>query len=125
MKSVLVIEEDDFGFYFPIEEMKEYDIETIKVRNAYEALEVIKNSDIEFAFIDAVRPGNEDAIEITKKIKTIAPSVPIILISFSAAPDIVINSFNAGCDDYILKPLTADKLYRILEKRRYLINSLQ
>ena len=51
-----------------------------------------------------------DGIEATKEIKKILPEIPIIAQTAFAMKGDEEKFLEAGCDDYISKPLKADKL---------------
>jgi CheY-like chemotaxis protein len=42
--------------------------------------------------------------------------VPLVFISGHAAPASRVEAFAAGCDDYLVKPIDFNKLYRVLER---------
>ena len=48
--------------------------------NAAAAMEVVKNKEFDIAFIDIVMPG-KDGVAILEEIRTIAPKLPIVMMS--------------------------------------------
>ena len=52
----------------------------------------------------------------SSEIKKIMPSVPIIAQTSFAMSEDRQKCFEAGCDDFITKPLNIDELYRKIEK---------
>jgi DNA-binding response OmpR family regulator len=116
MMTILVIERDELSFYLTKALLKKSNAIAIRVHDWTETKEILKKFPVDMVMIDSCLPGNQDAIEITKKVKFFAPEVPVIIKSDASAPDVIIQSFYSGCDDYIQKPLSYKAFYPIIEK---------
>lgn len=76
-------------------------------------LEAGKNVDL--ILMDMRMPG-KSGFETTRAIKEIAPDVPVIAQTAYAYQDDPMLCINAGCDDYISKPILPDKLLELCKK---------
>jgi two-component system, chemotaxis family, chemotaxis protein CheY len=57
-----------------------------------------------------------DGITAVKEIKKISHNAKIIMVTSHGQEDMVISAIKAGASGYILKPITADKLEKAIEK---------
>ena len=77
--------------------------------------EIKKNREYDIIFMDIQMP-EMDGIEATKLIKEITPNIPIIAITANAFENEMIEIKEAGCVDYITKPLNKDVLMKSINK---------
>jgi response regulator RpfG family c-di-GMP phosphodiesterase len=89
----------------------------------FDALEHIRNNDIDVALVDYMMPGM-NGVELTRQIKSIQPDVPVIMIT--AVHDdksVKIGAFEAGATEFLTKPIDATefkaRLNNILTIRKY------
>ena len=67
-------------------------------------------------FILDINVPNIDGIKILKKIREYYNEVPVIIISASTELDIIKESYDYGCNDYLKKPFFIDELEIKIEK---------
>jgi CheY-like chemotaxis protein len=90
--------------------------ELIWAGDGLEALNAIKvNPDVDVILMD-MRLPNMDGFEATKRIKDINNNIPIIAQTTYILPDEKELIFNAGCDDYLPKPIRFESLLHLLAK---------
>jgi len=84
-----------------------------------EALDIIDNQSIDLILLDVMMPGI-NGFEVTRKVRTAKPSkyIPIILITALSETKKRVEGINAGCDDFITKPV--DK-YELCSKVKSLL----
>lgn len=103
--SILVAEDDEISFLFLKEALKRVGVVVYRAKNGSEAVNMIKNqSNINMVIMDIKMPVMT-GIEATRHIKEISPGTPVIIQSAYANQKEIQNSFEAGCDDYITKPI--------------------
>ena len=86
--------------------LKSYTVESfLDGAKAYEAI-----SDGFSCFILDINVPNIDGIKILKKIREFYLDVPVIIISASVELDIIKQSYDFGCNDYLKKPFFIDEL---------------
>jgi len=86
--------------------MKNYNV--VSFTNGEEAYEKI--TDGFSCFILDINVPNIDGISILKKIREIYEIVPVIIISASVELDVIRQSYDFGCNDYLKKPFFIDEL---------------
>lgn len=87
-------------------EIKGYEIDGFTDgQDAYDAI-----SDGYNCFILDINVPNVDGIEILKRIRKYYKEVPVIIISATVELDIIKESYDFGCNDYIKKPFFIDEL---------------
>lgn len=67
-------------------------------------------------FILDINVPNVDGIKILKRIREYYDEVPVIIISASVELDLIKESYDFGCNDYIKKPFFIDELEIKIEK---------
>jgi len=67
-------------------------------------------------FILDINVPNVDGIKILKKIREYYDEVPVIIISATVEIDIIKESYDFGCNDYLKKPFFIDELEIKVEK---------
>lgn len=114
--TILVAEDEHVNSVFIGLLLTELNIAHQLVNNGSEAIEaVISNADIQLVLMDMKMPII-DGYEATAAIKNIRPELPIIALSAYAFQEDIQKAMQAGCDDYLTKPLQIEKLQEILQK---------
>lgn len=93
------------------------DYEVIEVENGYEALTKIIDEQPDFLFVDVMMPrlGGFETCKIIKQNPDFE-NLPIVILS---SKDGVLDKAKGrlyGCDDYLTKPFTKDKLLEIIKR---------
>ena len=108
MQNILIVD-DDKEIVKAIEiylERKKYQI--FKAFDGIEALEQIKQNDINLIILDIMMP-NKDGIETLTEIRK-DKNIPVILLSAKSEDIDKIHGLNLGADDYITKPFNPAEL---------------
>jgi len=81
------------------------------VQNGRDAVESYRASPPDLVLMDVVMP-EMDGIEATRRIKALSGArwVPLLMVTSLSAKDEIIAGFEAGADDYLVKPLVAETL---------------
>ena len=102
---ILVTEDDDISYTLIREALKRMKISTCRAKNGLEAVEIVKtNENISLILMDIKLPVM-GGMEATREIKKIKPEIPVIAQSAYATQADIQLSLEAGCDDYITKPI--------------------
>ena len=86
-------------------------VRVIRASSGEEAIEICKSNKIDLILMDIQMP-NKDGYEATKEIKEICPNLPIIAQTSFAMGGEKEKCLEAGCDDYLSKPLDISELKR-------------
>ena len=114
--KILIAEDDQFNFEL-LENVLDFpDIETIRAKDGEEAVEIAKqNFDIDIILMDIKMP-KKDGLIATGEIKKFRPKLPIIAQTAYAMEGDKEKAIQAGCDDYIAKPIIPDKLLYLIKQ---------
>jgi PAS domain S-box-containing protein len=116
-KLILVAEDEQINFQFIEEALSNTGLKFIHAKDGLEAIEHFKNSngDIDLVLMDIKMP-NLNGFDATKEIKKLNKNTPVIAQTAFAMEEDKTNCFDAGCDDYITKPIKYKQLISVLKK---------
>ena len=115
-KTILIAEDEESNYKFLEVLLSKKGINLLRAENGYEAIEICKgHKQIDLILMDIKMPGMS-GLEATMKIKQIKPEIPIIIQTAYAMQNDEKECIEAGCDDYIAKPIKKEKLFSILAK---------
>ena len=90
--------------------------ETVTAENGLEAMEKVGTEDINLIVTDLNMPYM-DGIELTKTLKSSSwSSIPIIMVTTEADEEEKKKGKDAGIDDYLVKPASADQINESIKK---------
>lgn len=116
---VLITEDGEVNFLLlkvVLTKMEAFDFEIYHARNGKEAVDFCKqNKDIDLILMDIKMPVM-DGYDATRRIKKIAPHIPIIAQTAYSTEEDIEKAMAAGCDDFISKPVDKKILKPILIK---------
>lgn len=113
---VILIAEDDPSSYLLLELMLNSNFKILKAEEGQEAINICKSHpDIELVLMDIKMPGI-NGLEATQEIKKIRKNLPIIAITAYAETGMRDKCLDAGCDEYISKPIEKQLLLSLLSK---------
>lgn len=123
-KTILVVEDDRINFMYLFEITKNIGLHIIHFEDGSSAVEEIKNnSNIDLVLMD-IRLPIMNGLEATKQIKKLRPLLPVIAQTAFAREIEKKQALEAGCDDYISKPFSKEKLIDIILKYMNLVSVL-
>ena len=115
-KTILIAEDEESNYKFLEVLLSKKGINLLRAENGYEAIEICKGyKQIDLILMDIKMPGM-NGLEATAKIKQTRPEIPIIIQTAYAMQNDEKECIEAGCDDYIAKPIKKEKLLSILAK---------
>ena len=114
-KTILIVEDEENNYYFLHEVVSKFKANPIWAKNGQEAIDLIeKNNDVVLVLMDMKMPVM-NGYEATRQIKKIRPDIPIIAQTAYAMPGERDQILEAGCDDYVSKPIVLNDLYEKIE----------
>src|SRR5688572_29846086 len=88
----------------------------ITVSNGYDAIEEFeKAGDVDIIFLDESMPGLT-GLETLQRLKTLKPSLPIVMITKNEAETIMEEALGSQIDDYLIKPVNPNQILLTLKK---------
>lgn len=114
--NILLVEDDEISRLLINAIFKDTNCNVIQAKNGIEAVEICKKkSDIDLILMD-IRMPKMDGYEATRQIRTFNKDVIIIAQTAFALSGDKEKSIEAGCNDYIKKPIRKEKLFSIILK---------
>jgi len=115
-KAILIVEDDQPNAIYLKELLKGHNIKLFLAGSGHEALEIIsQNPEINMILMDVRLPDN-NGLTITRSLKQTKPKMIIIAQTAYASPNDIKECLDAGCNDYISKPINSQKLFELLNK---------
>jgi len=115
-KHILIAEDEDINFIFIEELLNKYNLNIIRAKNGLEAVEYVQsNKEVDLILMDIKMPMM-DGYKATELIKGISNKIPIVAQTAYALAGEKEKILDAGCDDYIAKPIKQSNLVKILAK---------
>lgn len=113
---VLVVEDDPSNSLLLKAMLEKRGATVIIARNGKEAINLaLNNSQIQLILMDIKLP-EVNGLEATKAIKKEKPNLPIIAQTAYAMEEDRYRCLEAGCDDYIVKPIIQEELFQKLQE---------
>jgi len=118
--KVLIAEDDDTNYLYLETALLSCELKLLRAFSGTEAVELSRNNpDIRLVLMDIKMPGM-DGYDATRIIKKERAGLPVIALTAYAMNDDKIKALDAGCDDYISKPVRKSELLAIVEKYIYI-----
>ena len=114
MKRILVAEDNDSNYILMNYILKKH-YEYFRARNGQEAVELAETEKPDLILMDLKMPVM-DGLEATRLIKAKTPDLPIIALTANAFDSDRHAAQEAGCDDFLSKPVNADRCIQTIAK---------
>ena len=115
-KTIIIAEDEDMNFILINKILEQTNVSVIRANDGKEIIELIKNNrNVDLILMDMSMP-KIDGFEATKIIRNLGFKLPIIAqtaLSVNYEKDKVLE---AGCDDFIEKPILKENLFKIISK---------
>lgn len=87
----------------------------VEAVDGQEAIELFQAETFDLVLTDWNMP-NKNGLELTKEIRELNTTVPIIMVTTEGEKSRVLEAIQAGVSDYLVKPFTAEALREKLER---------
>lgn len=82
--------------------------------NPKDVLNVVRDNDFDIAFLDIVMP-EKDGVELLQELRTIAPKLPVIMMSGYSVEDKKTRALELGAITCLKKPFEIDDVKRVIK----------
>jgi CheY-like chemotaxis protein len=114
--KILIAEDDIISQRLLTEMIKIFSSKVLTVWNGLKAVEICRNQpDIDLILMD-IRMPKMDGLEATRQIRQFNDKVIIIAQTAYTLTNDMIKAIDAGCDDYISKPINRNLLMALINK---------
>ena len=110
---------DDMETFLRLEKMllERSGYEIIMAKTGGEAIKKIQMEKPSLVFLDMLMPDmNGDAVCRFVKTNKSLKNIPVIMVSTKSEPEYKDRCYQAGCDDYVTKPVTQRDLFEKIKK---------
>lgn len=116
-KTILIIEDNEMDMHLFSDLLQLHGYETIKLKNGKDALKIVK-SHLPDLIIMGIQISGRSGVEITKELKAEErlKHIPIFVVSAWAMKEDENEIREAGCDDYMSKPIVISSFLNIVTK---------
>ncbi len=114
-KVILVVEDEDLNYKVLESALARTNAKILRANDGLEAIQLVKDQDFNLVLMDIQIP-KVDGYIATKEIKKIRSSIPVIAQTSFAMSGEKERCIEAGCDDYLAKPLNLAALLSIIDK---------
>ena len=114
-KKILIAEDVESNYLLIEEALQSTKATVLHAENGKEAVEIFEqNPDIDLILMDIKMPVM-DGLDATREIKAKNPDVPIIAQTAFVIDNDKQSAMDAGCDNYVSKPLNFEKLFKNMD----------
>ena len=106
---ILVAEDDELILKTIEHKLVKEGYEVILTRNGKDAIDKILETEIDLIITDIMMPF-ASGIEILSAIETAGKNIPVIMLSSMGQEDVILNAFDLGAADFIVKPFSPNEL---------------
>ncbi len=134
METILIVDDEKNYPRILSAVLEEEEFETFCANSGDEALEILKNIDVDLVLTDMKMP-KMDGIELLEKIKDKDKDLPVIMMTAHGTVDKAVEAMQKGAYSYILKPFDNNRLilyvnkaigmYRMVKENRQLRNAVE
>lgn len=115
-KVILIAEDEKINFLFLKSVFQDNGAEILWAKNGKEVIEICRNhKKIDLVLMDIQMPET-DGLNATQHIKSENPSLPVIAQTAYSTDDDRNKALEAGCDDFLAKPVRPGNLMATVER---------
>ncbi len=118
-KAILLVDDTETVLLFEKMMLKSEGFRLRTAKNGVQALESVQDEAPDLILLDIMMP-ELDGVETCRRLKSdpATQAIPVVMVTTKGEPEMVERAFEAGCDDYVTKPL--DKMELVSKVSTYL-----
>jgi len=134
METILIVDDEKNYPLILSAVLEDEGFEALTANSGNEALEILKDSDIDLVLTDMKMPSM-DGIELLERIKGKDPDLPVIMMTAHGTVEKAVEAMQKGAYNYILKPFDNERLviyvnkaiqmYRVIKENRRLRETVE
>ncbi len=115
-KTILIAEDEIVSYNLLKEYLEPFNIKIVHAKNGLEAVEKTHGQENPDLILMDIRMPDMDGYEAIRIIRKTNPDIPVIAQTAFAMIGEKAKAFEAGCNDYIAKPINKQELIRLLQR---------
>lgn len=112
---ILIAEDVESNYLYLSAVLSKIKAKIFWAKNGTEAIDIFKREELDLILMDLQMP-EMNGYEATKLMKSLKPDLPIVAQTAFAMSDDREKALDAGCDDYLAKPIKSKDLLNTVEK---------
>ncbi len=134
MDTILIVDDEKNYTVILSAVLEEEGYETLTANSGHEALDILKNCDVNLVLTDMKMPSL-DGMELLEKVKGKDPDLPVIMMTAYGTVEKAVEAMQKGAYNYILKPFDNESLivyvnkavgmYRMIKENRRLRDAVE
>ena len=109
MFSILVVEDDEILNKMIGVKLRQESYSVFAAFDGVQALDILDKEHIDLIISDIMMP-NMDGYELTKELRNVAYTIPILMVTAKTQMEDMEKGFQAGTDDYMIKPVNLKEM---------------
>lgn len=114
-KTVLIVDDSYEVLEVLYRQLSKLGYQTFKAVDVTDAIEILKNSEIDLLLTDLRMPGI-DGMELIKYTSEHFPDIPVLVITGFPSVSGAVEAVKSGAMEYLIKPFTIEELKSAVEK---------
>jgi len=116
MAKILIIDDDQtiLGYFKRIQ--GKLQSEVVGAANSTEGCQIAQDPEVKIIIMDFCIPGGLEKTSLLKKLKSLRPELPVIVISGFSTPEIVDECQQLGASEFLTKPFELSFLPVIIQR---------
>jgi len=114
-RTILIAEDEEDNYFLLEEFLKETNVKLLWAKDGLETVEMFKNNKVNLVLLDIKIP-KLSGYEVVNKMKKMNPKTPVIAQTAYALTGDKERILEAGCDDYLAKPIEIEGIFNMINK---------
>jgi CheY-like chemotaxis protein len=107
--DILVAEDNELSYLLVKLILEKINVNVLHAQNGIDVVEMVRSTHVDLILMDIKMPLM-NGLETTREIRRIIPEMPVIALSAFNDDSDILSSYQAGCDDFISKPIDSNLL---------------
>ncbi len=112
--KILFLEDDEDTRELVGFTLKRSGINIVSAETRHEAWDLAQKDAFDLYLLDGLLP-NGDSLQLCRDLRKLSPFIPVVFYSGLAHKENIRRGFDAGCDDYLVKPYSGDLAGTLLD----------
>jgi len=116
-KTIVVVDDTRLNFVLIKTQLRKTKANFVWLKNGQEAINYIHDKKKVDMLLMDIRMPIMDGVEATKRIKEIAPDIPIVIQTASVMGEAYEEISSSNCDDTVFKPIIRENLIEVISRQ--------
>lgn len=113
--TILAVDDQSIFLFLLENHLREKGFTPLIASSAMEALSILENQQVDLIISDLMMP-EMDGLQLTERVKSLHPSIPIIVITAHGSVESAVIAMRRGAFDYLVKPYDPDDLQITIQR---------